>query len=58
MKFVADAGIARDFGQGALVQETINAFERSFRTRAWCDFPLEAPAAAGEPNASDAERVA
>jgi predicted dehydrogenase len=29
-----------DFGQGALVQETINAFERSFRTRAWCDFPL------------------
>ncbi|WP_378143814.1 Gfo/Idh/MocA family protein [Cnuibacter sp. UC19_7] len=46
-----------DFGQGALVQETINAFERSFRTRAWCDFPLEAPAA-GEPNASDAERVA
>ncbi|MCS5497815.1 Gfo/Idh/MocA family oxidoreductase [Cnuibacter physcomitrellae] len=42
-----------DFGQGALVQETINAFERSFRTRAWCDFPLEAPA--GE---SDTERVA
>ncbi|GAA0432486.1 Gfo/Idh/MocA family oxidoreductase [Leifsonia naganoensis] len=29
-----------NFDQGALVQETINAFERSFRTRAWCDFPL------------------
>jgi hypothetical protein len=29
-----------DFGQGALVQETINAFERSFRTRSWVDFPL------------------
>ncbi|MGC5342063.1 Gfo/Idh/MocA family protein [Streptomyces sp. DT24] len=29
-----------DFAQGALVQETINAFERSFRTRAWVDFPL------------------
>lgn len=32
-----------DFGQGALVQETINAFERSFRTRAWCDLPLDPP---------------
>lgn len=30
-----------NFDQGALVQETINAFEKSFRTRAWCDFPLE-----------------
>jgi predicted dehydrogenase len=29
-----------DFAQGALVQETINAFEASFRTRAWVDFPL------------------
>lgn len=29
-----------DFAQGALVQETINAFERSFRTRAWVGFPL------------------
>jgi len=29
-----------DFGQGALVQETINAFEESFRRRAWVDFPL------------------
>jgi predicted dehydrogenase len=29
-----------NFDQGALVQETINAFEKSFRTRAWCDFPL------------------
>ena len=33
-----------DFAQGALVQETINAFEESFRRRAWVDFPLEAPA--------------
>jgi predicted dehydrogenase len=29
-----------NFRQGALVQQTINAFERSFRTRAWVDFPL------------------
>jgi predicted dehydrogenase len=29
-----------DFLQGALVQETINAFERSFRDRRWVDFPL------------------
>jgi predicted dehydrogenase len=29
-----------DFAQGALVQETINAFERSFRDRAWVSFPL------------------
>ncbi len=35
-----------DFAQGALVQETINAFEESFRRRAWVDFPLApAPAA-------------
>jgi predicted dehydrogenase len=30
-----------DFAQGALVQETINAFEKSFRTRAWAGFPLD-----------------
>ena len=30
-----------DFAQGALVQQTINAFEASFRSRAWVDFPLE-----------------
>jgi predicted dehydrogenase len=30
-----------DFAQGALVQETINAFEASFRRRAWVDFPLD-----------------
>jgi predicted dehydrogenase len=30
-----------DFAQGALVQETINAFEKSFRTRAWASFPLD-----------------
>ena len=35
-----------DFAQGALVQETINAFEESFRRRAWVDFPLNAPAIA------------
>jgi hypothetical protein len=34
-----------DFAQGALVQETINAFEASFRTRAWTSFPLAAGAA-------------
>ena len=48
-----------DFGQGALVQETINAFEKSFRTRAWCDFPL-APtdtAAALDSSAAEGERV-
>jgi predicted dehydrogenase len=33
-----------DFGQAALVQETINAFEASYRRRAWVSFPLE-PAA-------------
>ena len=33
-----------DFRQGALVQQTINAFERAHRTRAWVDFPLESPA--------------
>jgi len=33
-----------DFRQGALVQQTINAFERAHRTRAWVDFPLEAQA--------------
>jgi len=29
-----------DFAQAALVQETINAFEASFRQRAWVNFPL------------------
>ena len=29
-----------DFRQGALVQQTINAFERAHRARAWVDFPL------------------
>jgi predicted dehydrogenase len=29
-----------DFAQAALVQETINAFESSFRRRAWISFPL------------------
>ncbi len=42
---ISDPGRATqgDFAQGALVQETINAFEESFRRRAWVDFPLEAP---------------
>jgi predicted dehydrogenase len=31
-----------DFAQAALVQETINAFEASYRNRAWVDFPLGA----------------
>lgn len=31
-----------DFRQGALVQQTINAFEQAHRTRAWVDFPLAA----------------
>ncbi len=31
-----------NFRQGALVQQTINAFERAHRTRAWVDFPLQA----------------
>jgi predicted dehydrogenase len=30
-----------DFAQAALVQETINAFESSFRRRAWISFPLD-----------------
>lgn len=29
-----------DFRQGALVQESINAFEQSHRSRAWVDLPL------------------
>jgi predicted dehydrogenase len=29
-----------NFRQGALVQQTINAFEKAHRTRAWVDFPL------------------
>ena len=29
-----------DFAQGALVQETINAFEAAHRNRAWVSFPL------------------
>lgn len=33
-----------DFRQGALVQETINAFEQAHRTRAWVDLPLKAAA--------------
>ena len=36
-----------DFAQGALVQETINAFEASYRARAWVDFPLGTADSAG-----------
>jgi predicted dehydrogenase len=36
-----DATNQGDFRQGALVQQTINAFERAHRTRAWVDFPLQ-----------------
>jgi predicted dehydrogenase len=48
---ILDGGPANqgDFAQGALVQETINAFEAAHRRRAWVDFPLDggpAPAAA------------
>jgi predicted dehydrogenase len=55
---ILDAGRAGqgDFAQGALVQETINAFEESFRSRAWVSFPLaEGPAdlAAASPSAAD-----
>ena len=34
-----------DFRQGALVQQTINAFEQAHRRRAWVDFPLPEDAA-------------
>ncbi len=37
-----------DFAQAALVQQTINAFERSFRSRSWVSFPIDA-AANGDP---------
>ncbi|HXP22140.1 MAG TPA: Gfo/Idh/MocA family oxidoreductase [Streptosporangiaceae bacterium] len=37
-----------DFGQAALVQETINAFEASYRRRAWVSVPL-APAGQDAP---------
>lgn len=30
-----------NFEQAALVQETINAFERSYQTRQWANFPLD-----------------
>jgi predicted dehydrogenase len=42
-----------DFAQGALVQESINAFEQSFRRRAWVNFPL-----ATEPDEPAAAEVA
>jgi predicted dehydrogenase len=43
---ICDPGRASqgDFAQGALVQETINAFEVSYRTRGWASFPLDAGA--------------
>jgi predicted dehydrogenase len=36
-----DAAGQGDFGQAALVQETINAFEAAHRQRAWVSFPLD-----------------
>ena len=52
-----------DFSQAALVQETINAFEASYRSRAWVDFPLERagrtdPQAAGHAVAEAAGQAA
>ncbi len=45
-----DSGASQgDFAQGALVQETINAFEASFRSRAWVNFPLGADVPAATP---------
>jgi len=41
-----------DFAQAALVQETINAFEASYRQRAWVSFPLEGHGAPGPPSMS------
>jgi predicted dehydrogenase len=44
-----------DFAQAALVQETINAFEASFRQRAWVSFPFDRAAEASDaPAAPDA----
>lgn len=37
-----------DFRQAALVQETINAFEQSHRSRAWVDLPLDSHASDSE----------
>jgi predicted dehydrogenase len=39
---ITDGGPANqgNFRQGALVQQTINAFEQAHRRRAWVDFPL------------------
>ncbi len=46
-----------DFAQAALVQETINAFEASFRRRAWVDFPLSATASATPAQAQAAAQI-
>jgi predicted dehydrogenase len=60
---IADSGrpTQGDFAQGALVQETINAFEQSFRSRAWVSFPLSGAspdnAGAGAASAEAAEAV-
>jgi hypothetical protein len=39
---VLDGGEANegDFGDGAWIQEVINAVERSYRERRWTDLPL------------------
>jgi predicted dehydrogenase len=46
-EILGDTTSQGDFAQGALVQETINAFEASFRQRAWVGFPLSEGDAAG-----------
>ncbi len=40
-----------DFAQAALVQETINAFEASYRQRAWVSFPLQGDGGRGPDSA-------
>jgi len=50
---ILDGGVSQgDFAQGALVQETINAFDASFRSRAWVSFPLGDPVVGGTVHAA------
>jgi predicted dehydrogenase len=57
-EILEDKASQGDFAQGALVQETINAFEASFRQRAWVGFPLSAPGAPGAAGAAGASGAA
>jgi predicted dehydrogenase len=54
-EILGDTPSQGDFAQGALVQETINAFEASFRQRAWVGFPLST--ADGDGTGSQADRA-